>query len=70
MTGSAPRWGKACIKASIRGLTFQDLRGQSVTRLAIAGCTVQKIAATTGRALSGAQAILDAHYMGGGNRDG
>lgn len=63
--GFRTSWGKACAKAKIKGLTFHDLRGTAVTRLALAGCTVQEIAAITGHALSDAQAILDAHYLGG-----
>lgn len=63
--GFRTSWGKACARAKIKGLTFHDLRGTAVTRLAIAGCTVQEIAAITGHALGDAQAILDAHYLGG-----
>jgi len=48
------------------GLTFHDLRGTAVTRLAIAGCTVPEIATITGHLLADVNAILDAHYL---NRD-
>jgi integrase len=41
--------GKACKKAGIRDdLTFHDLRGTSVTRLAEAGSEVLEIATITG----------------------
>ena len=36
-------------KAGIVGLTFNDLRGTAVTRLALAGATEPEIAAITGR---------------------
>lgn len=42
----------------IEGVTFHDLRGTSVTYLALAGCTSPEIASFTGHS-------LDAHYMGG-----
>jgi hypothetical protein len=43
-------------------LTFHDLRGTAVTRMAEAGCTVLEIAAITGHSLRDANAILD-HYL-------
>jgi integrase len=46
-------------------VTFHDLRGTAVTRLAKAGCSVAEIASLTGHALKDAQAILEAHYLGG-----
>ena len=36
--GFCTSWGKACAKAGITDLTFHDLRGSAVTRLAVAGC--------------------------------
>ena len=36
-----------------------------MTRLAKAGCSVAEIASLTGHSLRDAQAILDAHYLGG-----
>jgi len=63
--GFRTSWGKACFKAKVTGLTFHDLRGTAVTRLAVAGCTVPEIASITGHALEDVQAILDAHYLGG-----
>jgi integrase len=61
--GFRASWGKACAKAGIRGLTFHDLRGTAVTRLALAGCTEAEIATITGHSLHGVRAILDTHYL-------
>jgi len=49
--GFRASWRKACAAAGIAGLTFHDLRGTAVTRLAIAGCTEAEIAAITGHSL-------------------
>ena len=46
--GLRASWGKACKKAGIVGVTFHDLRGTAVTRLALAGCTEAEIATITG----------------------
>ena len=56
-------WRKACTKAGIVGLTFNDLRGTAVTRLALAGCTEAEIATLTGHTLRDVRSILDAHYL-------
>ncbi|MGQ3671941.1 tyrosine-type recombinase/integrase [Xanthobacter sp. TB0136] len=56
-------WRKACAKAGITDLTFHDLRGTAVTRLALAGCTVPEIATLSGHSLKDVEAILDAHYL-------
>ena len=56
--------GKACAKAGIIGLTFHDLRGSAVVRLALADATVPQIATFTGHSLRDVEAILDAHYLG------
>ncbi|WP_238121742.1 MULTISPECIES: tyrosine-type recombinase/integrase [unclassified Xanthobacter] len=56
-------WRKACTKAGIVGLTFNDLRGTAVTRLALAGCTEAEIATLTGHSLRDVRSILDAHYL-------
>lgn len=45
-------------------LTFHDLRGTAVARLAIAGATVPQIATFTGHSLKDVEAILNAHYLG------
>lgn len=61
--GFRTSWGKACAKAGIVDLTFHDLRGTAVTRLAIAGCTEAEIATITGHSLRDVGAILDSHYL-------
>ncbi len=61
--GFRASWGKACAKAGVVGVTFNDLRGTAVTRLALAGCTEAEIATITGHSLRGVRAILDTHYL-------
>jgi integrase len=61
--GFRASWGKACDKAGIVGVTFNDLRGTAVTRLALAGCTEAEIATITGHSLRDVRSILDAHYL-------
>jgi integrase len=56
-------WRRACAKAGIEGVTFHDLRGTAVTRLALAGATVPEIGAITGHSLRDVQSILDTHYL-------
>ncbi len=58
-------WRKFCAKAGITDLTFHDLRGTAITRMALAGCTVPEIAAVTGHSLRDVETILDMHYLGG-----
>ena len=64
--GFRASWRKACKRAGVVGVTFHDLRGTAVTRLAIAGCTEPEIATITGHALRSVRAIIDTHYL---NRD-
>jgi integrase len=52
-------WGDACRKAKITDLTFHDLRGTAVTRLAEAECSHAEIAAITGHSMRDVGAILD-----------
>jgi integrase len=61
--GFRTSWRKACRKAGIVGVTFHDLRGTAVTRLALAGCTEPEIATITGHSLRDVRSILDAHYL-------
>jgi integrase len=61
--GFRASWRKACAKAGIVGVTFHDLRGTAVTRLALAGCTEAEIATITGHSLRSVRAILDTHYL-------
>jgi integrase len=65
-SGFRASWRKARIKAGIDGVSFHDLRGTAVTRLAMADCTVPEIATITGHSLKDVGAILDSHYL---NRD-
>ena len=46
-------FGKAQRKAGVTGVTFNDLRGTAVTRLAVAGASEAEIATITGHALAG-----------------
>lgn len=64
--GFRASWRKACIEAGVVGVTFHDLRGTAVTRLALAGATPAEIATITGHSLRDVHEILDAHYL---NRD-
>jgi integrase len=61
--GFRTSWRKGCRKAGIVGVTFNDLRGTAVTRLALAGCTEAEIATITGHSLRDVRSILDAHYL-------
>lgn len=61
--GFRASWATACDRAKITGLTFHDLRGSAVTRLALAGCTVPEIASITGHSLQDVATILDRHYL-------
>jgi integrase len=62
-SGFSSSWRKACKRARITGVTFNDLRGTAVTRLALAGCSEAEIATITGHALSEVRSILDKHYL-------
>lgn len=62
--GFRASWAKTLGRAKVEGLTFHDLRGSAVTRLALAGATVAEIASITGHALRDASAILERHYLG------
>jgi integrase len=61
--GFRASWGKACKAAGVIGVTFNDLRGTAVTRLALVGATEAEIATITGHSLRGVRAILDTHYL-------
>ena len=64
--GFRSSWRKACAAAGIVGVTFNDLRGTAVTRLALCQATEPEIATITGHSMRDVRAILDAHYL---NRD-
>jgi integrase len=61
--GFRASWRKACAAAGVTGVTFHDLRGTAVTRLAVAGATEAEIATFTGHSLQTVRAILDKHYL-------
>ena len=61
--GFRASWGKACDKAGIIDVTFNDLRGTAVTRLAMMEATEAEIATITGHSLRDVRSILDAHYL-------
>jgi integrase len=61
--GFRTSWRKACARAGVIGVTFNDLRGTAVTRLALAECTEPEIATITGHSLRDVRSILDAHYL-------
>jgi integrase len=61
--GFQTSWRIAARKAGVVEVTFHDLRGTAVTRLAKVGCTVPEIANITGHSLRDVHAILDAHYL-------
>jgi integrase len=56
-------FSKVCKRLGLTELTFHDLRGSAVTRLAIAGCTEPEIATITGHSLGNVRRILDRHYL-------
>ena len=56
-------WGIAASNAGIVDVTFHDLRGTAVTRLALVGCTEAEIATITGHSLRDVRSILDANYL-------
>lgn len=62
--GFRTSWSKACRRAGVSGVTFHDLRGSAVVRLALAQATVPEIATFTGHSLKDVESILDAHYLG------
>lgn len=62
-SGFRASWRKACQKAGVTDVTFHDLRGTAVTRLAVAGCSVPEIATITGHSLRDVGVILDSHYL-------
>jgi len=61
--GFRSSWKKACKAVGIMGVTFNDLRGTAVTRLALAGCTVPEIVTITGHSIRDVHSIMDANYL-------
>src|SRR5258708_14598072 len=56
-------WNRACKAAGIVGLTFHDLRGTAVTRLALPGATEAEIATITGHSMRSVRSILHIHHL-------
>jgi integrase len=61
--GFRASFAKARDKAGIVDVTFNDLRGTAVTRLALVDCTEAQIVSITGHSLNDVRSILDAHYL-------
>ena len=61
--GFRASWRKACVKAGIIEVTFNDLRGTAVTRLALVACSEPEIASITDHSLRDVRSILDQHYL-------
>ena len=61
--GFRASFAKARAKVGIVGVTFNDLRGTAVTRLALAGATEAEIATITGHSLRDVRSILDSNYL-------
>lgn len=62
-SGFRASWRRACARAGIAGVTFHDLRGSAVTRMAEAGATSAEIASITGHSLKDVEGMLDAAYL-------
>jgi integrase len=62
-SGFQGAWGKATMRAGIKGLTFHDLRGTAVVTLARAGCNEVEIYSITGHKPGDVREILTAHYL-------
>jgi integrase len=56
-------FGTAARKAGIAGLTFHDLRGSAITRLALAGCSEPEIATLSGHSLRDVRSVLEKFYL-------
>jgi integrase len=63
--GFRASWRKACARAGIKGLTFDDLRRTAVTRLALCQCTDSEIAEIAGLSLAKVRDILARYYASG-----
>jgi integrase len=64
--GFRASWRKTCKRAGIVGLTFHDLRGTAVSRMASAEASEIEIATVTGLTVRNIKSIMDTHYL---NRD-
>lgn len=61
--GFSTSWRPDTKRAGLSDLTFHDLRGTAVTRLAVAGCTPAEVGSITGHRAANANAILEAYYL-------
>ena len=61
--GFRASWRKTAQKAGIAGLTFHDIRGTTVTLMALEETPISHIATITGHSIGAVQSILDAHYI-------
>ena len=64
--GFKKAWSRVCDRAEIEGVTFHDLRGTAVVRLARLGASVPQIASVTGHSLKSVERILEEHYLAQG----
>jgi integrase len=62
-SGFRSSWRRACERAGIEEVTFSDLRGTAVTRLALAGASTAMIRTITGHSDAEVSTILDKHYL-------
>jgi integrase len=56
-------WRRSCAKAGVDDVTFHDLRGTAVARLALVGCTEAEIVILIGHTLRDVRPISHAHYL-------
>jgi integrase len=56
-------FGAAARSAGVSGLTFHDLRGSAITRLALAGSSEAEIATLSGHSLSDVRTVLEKFYL-------
>jgi integrase len=59
--GFRTEWRKVALAAGIKGLTFHDLRGTGMTRLAESGCSVPEIATISGHSVDEVTRILETY---------
>ena len=65
--GFRTEWRKVALASGVKGLTFHDLRGTAITRLAESGCTVPEIATISGHSVDEVARILET-YMARTNK--
>lgn len=59
--GFRTEWRKVALTSGIKGLTFHDLRGTGITRLAESGCTIPEIATISGHSIDEVTRILETY---------